>query len=85
MVLFVRRDVTRLDTQRYPHELGEGWITTVEQTVLDLAARPELGGLRDEADAAARILLARADTAELDELATAQRRQATLRRLHETA
>ncbi|WP_199521175.1 hypothetical protein [Jiangella anatolica] len=84
-VLFVRRDVTRLDVQRYPHELGEGWITTVEQTVLDLAARPELGGLRDDADAAARVLLARADTAVLDELATAQRRQATLRRLRETA
>ncbi|SEF08504.1 hypothetical protein [Jiangella alba] len=84
-VLFVRRDVTRLDVQRYPHELGEGWITTVEQTVLDLAARPELGGLRDEAEAAARTLLLRADAAVLDELATTQRRQATLRRLRTTA
>lgn len=84
-VIFVRRDVTRLDVQRYPNELGDGWITTVEQTVLDLAARPALGGLPDEAGTAARALLARADAAVLDELATAQRRQATLRRLRETA
>ncbi|SDK20405.1 hypothetical protein SAMN04487820_105221 [Actinopolyspora mzabensis] len=43
-VLFVRRRVAALDVQRHTSELGQG-VTTVEQTVLGLAARTELGGL----------------------------------------
>ncbi|MGC7100374.1 type IV toxin-antitoxin system AbiEi family antitoxin [Amycolatopsis lurida] len=79
--LYVRRKVSTLDVERRSDELGTYWVTTVEQTVLDLAARPGLGDLPDEATAAARALLPRADQDILKELATAQRRQAPLRRL----
>ncbi|WP_460725835.1 hypothetical protein [Nocardia heshunensis] len=67
--------------QRHRWELGTGWITTVEQTILDLAARPDLGGLPDEAHGATHALLPRADHALLADLATKQRRKATLDRL----
>ncbi len=73
-VLFVRRDVARLDVQRQQTELAQGWVTTVEQTVLDLAARPGLGGAPQEARAAAVALLPRAERQLLEELAVAQRR-----------
>lgn len=81
VVVFVRRDVSTIDVERAATELGQGWVTTVEQTALDLAARPNLGGLRHEADAAIRALLPRADRAVLKELASAQRRRATVDRL----
>lgn len=80
-VVFVRRDVRRLDCQRHTTELGQGWVTGVEQTLLDLAARPDLGGLVDEAETAIHALLPRADRPILRELATAQRRRATLNRI----
>lgn len=80
-ITFVRRDVRALDLQRHTSELGEGWVTTVEQTVLDLAARPSLGDLPDEAEAAMQALFSRADRELLDELAATQRRRATLNRL----
>jgi predicted transcriptional regulator of viral defense system len=80
-VLFVRRDVPALDVERRATELGQGWVTTVEQTLLDLAARPDLGGMPDETDAAVHALLPRADRAVLAELAGAQRRRATLDRV----
>lgn len=80
-VVFVRRDVTTLDLQRHTNELGNGWMTTIEQTVLDLAARPTLGGLPDEARAAVHALLPRADQDLLTDLAIAQRRLATLNRM----
>jgi len=66
-------------------EFGDGWVTTVEQTVLDLAARRDLGALPGEVDAAIAVLLSRSDGQLLDELATAQRRTATLRRLRADA
>lgn len=82
-VLFVRRHVPALDVQRYTSELGQGWVTTIEQTTLDLAARPGLGGLPGQAHTAAQSLLARCDQHLLDELAAAQRRQASLARLRQ--
>ncbi|WP_207630908.1 MULTISPECIES: type IV toxin-antitoxin system AbiEi family antitoxin [unclassified Actinopolyspora] len=84
-VLFVRRRVAALDVQRHTSELGQGWLTTVEQTVLDLAARPDLGGLPDQARTAAHALLSRCDHQLLDELAVGQRRQASLARLRGAA
>ena len=39
-ILFVRRTLDTLDLERADTELTQGWITTPEQTVLDLAARP---------------------------------------------
>jgi hypothetical protein len=80
-VLFVRRTVAGLDLERRGTELGAGWVTTVEQTLLDLAARPGLGDLPDEAQAAINALLPRADHTMLTELAVAQRRRATLDRV----
>jgi predicted transcriptional regulator of viral defense system len=77
-VHFVRRDVARLDLQRHRTELGQGWITTVEQTVLDLAARPDLGGAPDAAREAITALIPRADMPLLQELATRLRRRSTL-------
>lgn len=80
-VLFTRRDVSRLDVERRPLELGQGFVTTVEQTVLDLAARPDLGDAPDEARDAIRALLPRADREVLTDLAAAQRRSTTLDRI----
>jgi hypothetical protein len=40
-------------------------VTTIEQTLLDLIARPTLGGLPEEASAAAQALFPRADHARL--------------------
>jgi hypothetical protein len=77
-VHFVRRDVTRLDVQRHRTELGQGWITTVEQTVLDLIARPNLGGVPDAAAEATTALIPRADMGLVHELAISQRRQRAL-------
>jgi hypothetical protein len=74
-VVFVRRDLTTLDVQRHQTELGEGWVTTVEQTLLDLIARPDLGGMPNAAREATAALIPRADTDLLRELAHAQRRR----------
>jgi hypothetical protein len=81
VIVFVRRDVSTIDVERRATELGQGWVTTVEQTVLDLAARPDLGGLPREAHAAAHTLLPRTDRGLLEDLALAQRRRATLDRV----
>jgi hypothetical protein len=60
--------------------LGPALVTTPEQTILDLARRPSLGGAEDEVPDAVRILLARSDSDLLGELAKAQRARASLRR-----
>jgi predicted transcriptional regulator of viral defense system len=44
-ILFVRRTVDRLDVQAAQTELATGWITTIEQTLVDLLDRPTLGDL----------------------------------------
>lgn len=80
-MLFVRSHVPALDVQRHAGELGQGWVTTIEQTVLDLAARTSLAGLPEQDHTAAQTLLARCDHDLLDELTTAQRRRASLARL----
>jgi predicted transcriptional regulator of viral defense system len=84
-VLFVTRDTTRLDAERMPTDLGSALVTGVEQTALDLAHRPELGGAPEEARATAVALLARCDATTLMELAQAQRLGAARRRLFEWA
>jgi predicted transcriptional regulator of viral defense system len=84
-VRFVKRDTARLDAERMSTELGPTLVTTPEQTVLDLARRPDLGDAEDEVRDAVRILIARADANLLDELAAAQRARATLRRAQDWA
>ena len=49
LVVFVKRDVQRLDLQRIETELVDGYTTTPEQTVLDLIDRPALGGVTETA------------------------------------
>ncbi|HKS46529.1 MAG TPA: hypothetical protein VJT49_15735 [Amycolatopsis sp.] len=80
-VSFVRRDPARLRIQRHTNELGQGWITTVEQTLLDLASYSQLGGRPDLAEAGIVGLVGRADPHLLYSLATAQHRQAALDRI----
>jgi predicted transcriptional regulator of viral defense system len=80
-VIFVRRDPAKLRIKRHLTDLGQGWITTVEQTLLDLATYPKLGGHPEEARNAIRGLVDKADPHVLASLATAQRRQGALDRI----
>jgi predicted transcriptional regulator of viral defense system len=77
---FIRRDVNRLDLQRHRTDLGQGWTTTIEQTLLDLVARPDLGGAPDAAEEAIDGLMLRADLDLARQLAEAQRRRRALER-----
>jgi predicted transcriptional regulator of viral defense system len=79
-VRFVKRDTARLDAEQITTELGPTLVTTPEQTVLDLAHRPDLGAAADQVSDAVQVLLARADPDLLEELAAAQRLGASLRR-----
>lgn len=75
---FVRRTVTGLDLQRHHTDLGQGWVTTVEQTLLDLIARTDLGGVPDAAQEAIAALFPRADIDLVRQLAAVQRRRRAL-------
>jgi AbiEi antitoxin C-terminal domain len=79
-VVFAKRVTARLDVERIETPLATGWITTIEQTLIDLAARPTLGGLTDlDAVEAIRSLGGRADWELVARLAHEQRRPAALR------
>lgn len=80
-VSFVRRDPRRLKIERYAGSLGSGWVTTVEQTLLDLAAYPQLGGRPDLAEDGITALIDKADPHVLYSLASAQRRLGALDRI----
>ncbi len=41
LIRFVTRRLTTLDVQRAETEIGSAWITTPEQTILDLADKPD--------------------------------------------
>lgn len=73
VVVFVKRRVDLLDAERMPTELGPALVTTVEQTLLDLAHRPELGNDQADVPAAIRALFPRCDRELLDQFAAAQR------------
>ncbi|HCT75366.1 MAG TPA: hypothetical protein DGG94_02795 [Micromonosporaceae bacterium] len=78
-IIFVKRDVTRLDVERIETELGPGWVTTVEQTILDLAARPKLGGLAEQdVKAAIRAMATRTDWSLVERLASEQHKPSAL-------
>lgn len=79
-VRFVRRDVARLDAERLPTDLGTALVTGVEQTLLDLAHRPDIGGVEAEAWAAVNALWPRADLDVLEQIAGDQRLRAALKR-----
>jgi predicted transcriptional regulator of viral defense system len=80
VVRFVKRDTGGLDAERIDTPLGPTLVTTPEQTVLDLAHRPELGDVEVDIHAAVAELYARSDQQRLSALASDQRRMASLRR-----
>lgn len=65
---FIHRDLSRLDAVLEPFELGSALVTTREQTLLDLLARPSQGGDEAEARAAASNLQNAVDADSLVEL-----------------
>jgi predicted transcriptional regulator of viral defense system len=80
-VVFVMRDMAALDLQRVDTDLTSGWATSLEQTILDVADRPRLGGL--DPAAASEILTAlaaRADWRLVADLADRQHRRAAFAR-----
>ncbi|PXX09228.1 type IV toxin-antitoxin system AbiEi family antitoxin domain-containing protein [Mycolicibacterium moriokaense] len=80
VVRFVKRDTDGLDVERIETPLGPALVTTPEQTVLDLAHRPQLGDAGDDVPAAVAALYGRSDIQRLDALAADQRLTASLRR-----
>jgi hypothetical protein len=85
VVGFVKRDTSKLDAERIGTPLGPALVTTPEQTVLDLAHRPQLGDAEDDVPAAIVALCRTCDPQRLEALATEQRRTASLRRVKSCA
>lgn len=78
-VVFVTRELDRLDLVRTRTDVTEGWTTGREQTILDLADRPTLGGVM--AEAAGEAITALTGDADWDlvrELARSQHKYAAL-------
>jgi hypothetical protein len=72
-VHFAKRDIARLEVEACETELTTGWVTTREQTLLDLAARPAWGGLDvAQAEEAIRALARRVDWDLAERLAAPQ-------------
>jgi hypothetical protein len=85
-IVFVKRDVGRLDLERIDVPLTSGWVTTIEQTLLDLSARPTLGNVeRRDVDVAVKALATRADWTLIARLAKEQHKPAALDRAMHTA
>lgn len=85
VVRFVKRQTDLLDAERIETALGPALVTTPEQTVLDLAHRPELGMVDVDIRSAVIALLARSDRQRISTLASDQRRVASLRRAEDWA
>jgi hypothetical protein len=85
-VVFSKRDISRLDLQRVTTELVVGYSATAEQSILDLAATPRLGGITEEQAAEARrALLWRCDLDIVADLARIQHRRAAFARIRAEA
>ncbi|QZT55045.1 type IV toxin-antitoxin system AbiEi family antitoxin domain-containing protein [Mycolicibacterium austroafricanum] len=85
IVRLVQRETGNLDAERIRTELGPALVTTPEQTVLDLAHRPNLGDNDADVPDAVAALYSRSDKKRLQRLATEQRRLASLRRAEDWA
>ena len=73
-IVFVKRQTDRLQVTRARTSMVAGYVTDIEQTMLDIAHRPTLGGLATtEAADAIRALAMRADWSETWRLAKEQR------------
>lgn len=77
IVQFVARELERVDIVMERTALGQGLVTTPQQTLYDLLMRPAQGGLPDEALAAAQNLAARIRFDELARVAEAAGRANT--------
>lgn len=76
-VVPVTRDLSQLDTLVTETDLVEGWVTSIEQTLLDLADRPQLAHLPGEQVSESLVALGmRADWDRVARLADAQRKKA---------
>ncbi|SHU26035.1 Uncharacterised protein [Mycobacteroides abscessus subsp. bolletii] len=80
VVRFIKRETARLDAERINTQLGPTLVTTPEQTVLDLAHRPDLGEVAVDVPTAVATLFGRCDEQRIAALAQDQRRTASLRR-----
>lgn len=80
-VVFTTTDTDQIDARLETGKLGKFLVATPEQTLLDLIARPTLGGLPREAAAAVRALAGTVDRDRLERLAADRPRtvQARLR------
>lgn len=72
-VRFLIRDVAAMDVEVMETELGHCLVTTPEQTLLDLAHRPDRDELDADVESAMRALAARCDAVLLAEIAGNQR------------
>ena len=72
-IVFVKRELDRLDLVRTRTDVTEGWVTGREQTILDLADRPTLGGVT--ATAAGEAITALTGDADWDLVRELARRQ----------
>jgi hypothetical protein len=80
-LVFVRRDVDRLQVELTGTEVGDLLVTGREQTALDLAHRVDLGDAPDQAREAAVVLFRRSDHDRIQAMAREQRLGASLTRL----
>jgi predicted transcriptional regulator of viral defense system len=80
VVHFVKRATETLDAERVSTPLGPALATSPEQTILDLAHRPQLGNAEAEISEAVAILYGRSDKQRLEAIARRQRLLAPLRR-----
>lgn len=80
-VHFVSREVGRLDLEKAQTDVVNGWATTPEQTLLDIARRPTLGGIsQSTAGEVMKTLARQVDWDLVQQLAQQQRGAAALRR-----
>lgn len=81
-IYFVKRSVERLKRVRTKTELGEGWVTTIEQTALDLVRRRSLvEGMDAVVEEALHNLTLRSDIKKIQDIAETQNMNSTLNRL----
>lgn len=81
-IVFVKRDISQLKKVKINTELATGWATSIEQTALDLARRPNLiEGMSKVAEEAAVALYARCKEMKLQEVVEGQRMAPSLDRL----
>jgi hypothetical protein len=79
-ITFVKRDLDTLHLIRAGTELAMGWVTSIEQTTLDLMRHPRWATGPQPAMEAVTRLLPRCDDDLLDDLVAAQRGRAALDR-----